>query len=407
MKKQKLCFVIPALGSGGAEKSLLSLLATLDFSRYEVDLFLLTQEPGLFFPLLRPEVNLLPIPETLKQWQRPLLHALAHFLRRGRIDLLWARLCFSLVIFLEKKSVHAEQRAWRYYRAAIPPLTGQYDAVIGYLEKTSIYLAVDRVDAPVKIGWIHTEYNKMGMDPRLDRPYFAQLDALVSISEQCCDTLRQTFPEQARKVRLVRNIFSTRLITTMAAEAASFPDADFAGQRILSIGRLTQLKGFDLAIGALAQLRAAGIAVRWYVIGVGPEEQRLRAQIAARGLGDDFLLLGEYANPYPLLARADIYAQPSRYEGRSIAVDEARVLHKPILVADFSTAAEQTTHGVDGLIVPGTVAGIAEGLRTLLTDRALAASFTQHLAAMRHGTEEEIEKVYALLETHPAPKFQT
>ena len=54
--KKKLLFVLPSLVSGGAEKSLVSLLQTIDSSRYDVDLFLFRRE-GLFLPLVPPFVR--------------------------------------------------------------------------------------------------------------------------------------------------------------------------------------------------------------------------------------------------------------------------------------------------------------------------------------------------------------
>ena len=92
-----------------------------------------------------------------------------------------------------------------------------------------------------------------------------------------------------------------------------------------------------------------------------------------------------------------MYLQPSRFEGKSIAVDEAMVLCKPILLTDFSTAADQVTSGENGLIVPMTPEGIAEGLEKLLTDGELRQRFHDALEAEDYTNENEIEKVYSLI----------
>ena len=63
--KKKLLFVMESLGIGGAEKSLVTLLSQLDYSKYEVDLFLF-QIKGEFLYLIPPEVNLLKVPNDFK-----------------------------------------------------------------------------------------------------------------------------------------------------------------------------------------------------------------------------------------------------------------------------------------------------------------------------------------------------
>ena len=65
-------------------------------------------------------------------------------------------------------------------------------------------------------------------------------------------------------------------------------------------------------------------------------------------LQDHFILLGMKENPYPYIKEADIYVQPSRFEGKSIAIDEAKILQKPIVVTNFSTAKDQIKNQENG-----------------------------------------------------------
>ena len=150
-------------------------------------------------------------------------------------------------------------------------------------------------------------------------------------------------------------------------------------------------------------MKKRGYSFRWYIIGVGPEEEDLRMQREQLRLEDTVFFLGEQANPYPFLRACDIYAQPSRFEGKSIAVDEAMVMARPILLTNFSTAADQIDSEKNGLIVPMTPEGIAEGLQRLLSDPKLRERFTAALAAQDYTNEKEIEKLYALINGTPFP----
>jgi glycosyltransferase involved in cell wall biosynthesis len=235
------------------------------------------------------------------------------------------------------------------------------------------------------------------MDPRFDVRYFERLDEIVTVSEECAQILKQRFPKQSAKVKTIYNIVSPKVIHAMVnKEQMAMYERQKDETVILSIGRLHHQKGFELAIEACARLTALGYRVRWYIIGEGEERERLTALIRQHGLEERFILLGLKANPYPYLQQADVYAQPSRFEGKSIAIDEAKILHKPIVVTDFSTAKDQITDGVDGLIVAMDPESIAAGIARLIDDRDATGRLTEHLSRQRLGTEDEIYKLYKL-----------
>ena len=96
--KKKLLFVIPNLGAGGAEKSLVNLLNELDYSIYEVDLFLFSKS-GLFFHQLPPQVNVVEPHADFKIFQNTLLKSLFVFLMKGKISLLIIRFLFFTTAF--------------------------------------------------------------------------------------------------------------------------------------------------------------------------------------------------------------------------------------------------------------------------------------------------------------------
>jgi len=396
--KKRLLFIIPSLSSGGGERSLVNLLNHLDYSAYEVDLFLLSRE-GLFERYLPAEVNVLPLPEPYRLFSLPLLRSLARLAARGRIRLACNRLLYSVRHRFRRNAAVREQYNWKYLSAALPRFGGRYDAAIGYLEKTSTYICVDKADAGKKIGWIHIDYDKMGMDAAFDRDYFRRLDRIVTVSEECAAVLHNRFPEFRPKIGVIYNIVSPALIRRLADEDVSEGPAKQAGEVVIvSIGRLHPQKNFELAVEACRELVERGHNVRWNVIGEGDERERLTRLIAANGLADRFRLLGLRANPYPYLRQADIYVQTSRYEGKSIAIDEAKIMGKPIVVTNFSTAKDQIRDGCEGLVVEMNARAVAAGVERLIVDERLRLELCRNLSALRLGTEQEIEKLYRLLD---------
>ena len=397
MRKRKLLFIMPNLAAGGGEKALVNLLGQLDYERYDVDLFLLDHS-GLFLDLLPSRVRLLPLPERYERFRQSCLRAAASSLRAGDAATAACRILYAVRSRIGRTSAVREQYGWRYLRRALASaVPGRYDAAIGFLEKTSTYFCVDLVQAKRKIGWIHIDYDRLGMDPAFDEPYFGKLDHLVTVSEECAAVLKMRFPRHRDKIRVIRNIVSPRTVRRMAGAETG----DLYGRRegetiIVSVGRLHPQKGFDLAIDACALLVGQGRRVRWFVLGEGDERERLEQRIRERGLEEHFVLLGVKANPYPYMRQADIYAHPSRLEGRPIAVDEAKMLGLPILVTDYRTAGSQIAHGENGLIAATEPRAIADGIARLMDDPALRERLRRNLAAEPLGTEDEVRKFDAL-----------
>jgi len=399
VRKKKLLFIMPGLAAGGGEKALVNLLGRLDYGRYDVDLFLL-DNGGLFMDLLPPDVRVLPWPGRYERFRQPCLRSVLSSLRAGDAPLAASRLLYAARARIGPTSAVREQYGWRHLRRAlVSAVPGRYDAAIGFLEKTSTYFCVDLARAERKIGWIHIDYDRLGMDPAFDEPYFGKLDHLVTVSEECASVLKMRFPRHREKVRVIRNIVSPSVVRKMA-EAEK---GDLYGRRegetiIVSVGRLHPQKGFDLAIDACALLVKRGRNVRWFVLGEGDERERLEKRIRELGLEGRFVLLGVKANPYPYMRQADLYVQPSRFEGKPIAVDEAKMLGLPILVTDYRAASGQIAHGVNGLIAAMEPGAIAAGIERLMDEPELRERLRRNLAQEPLGTEDEVRKFEALLE---------
>ncbi|WP_026694382.1 glycosyltransferase [Peribacillus kribbensis] len=395
--KKNLLFVIPGLSAGGGEKSLVSLLNQLDFNLYNVDLFLLNHD-GIFMDLIPREVNILPLPKDYKIFSMPFHKSIFKFLIHGRILLSYYRTLFSVNNKKTKNESLKEQDNWKYLSKALSCLDKNYDVAVGFLEKTSTYFCVEKVKADKKIGWVHIDYNKLGMDPNYDIRYFNKLNHIVTVSEECANILREKFPTEQNKVRVIHNIVSPAAIKMMADENSSNVFNKKSNEIIiLSIGRLHYQKGFELAIGACKNLVELGYKIKWHVIGEGEERTKLTGLINKYNLQDHFILLGVKPNPYPYIKQADIFVMTSRFEGKSIAIDEAKILNKPIVVTNYPTARDQLQTGIDGLIVDMDPKDISKGIEKLIKEKSYREQIISALATQHLGTEDEIKKFYQII----------
>ena len=101
---------------------------------------------------------------------------------------------------------------------------------------------------------------------------------------------------------------------------------------------------------AINLLIKKGLNIKWYLIGAGNMEYDLKRMVSEKNLEDKVTFLGLKENPYPYIRHADIYIQSSKFEGKSISIDEAKILCKPIIITNFRTAKSHICDNVNGLI---------------------------------------------------------
>jgi len=392
--KKKILFVMPSLRAGGAEKCLVNLLNEFDYNKYEVDLLLLNKT-GIFLKLLTLEVAILTLQDDFAIFSKNPITSFFTFLGKGKFSLAYSRIAFTFKNrFIKNKGI-AEQYSWKDLKKAIPKGQKEYDVAIGFLEKTAIYLTVDCISAKKKIGFINNDYAMLKLDAVFDEPYFKQLEYLFTVSESCEVVLKATFPDLKSKIKMMYNILSEKVIQNLAVEKTKGLDTEI---NLVTLGRLSQQKGFDLAIIAAAILVKKGYNFKWYILGEGEERSALEQLIKENNLSNNFILLGIKENPYPYINNSTIYVQPSRFEGKSLAIDEAKILHKPILVTNFTSAKDQIESGVNGLIVPLSEEAIADGIIELVKNQELRNTFISNLKKQNYGTESEIEKLYQIID---------
>ena len=386
---KKVLFVIYSLGFGGAERSLVNLLHELPKDRYEVDLLMFQRKNG-FLQQVPAWVNILETPEAAAKLYGPLKKAGKYALPKGAGKL------FSLLLRRTRKS----QAAWRWkhvFTRLIPDLEKCYDVAVAYVGSEIQYYVADHVRADRKIVFIHNDYRTAGYSSKDDEPYFAKMDAIVSISKGCVDVLKEEFPQYAEKMMYLENITSSAVVRERAME--SVPE-EYEGDvhHILSVGRLWPQKGFDYAIDAAALLKKAGVPFRWYVVGEGSLRDELEKQLADNDLQEEFRLLGTRSNPYPYMQGCDVLVQSSRYEGKSVVLDEAKMLCKPIVATAYPTVADQVADGKEGIVVEMSAQGVAEGVMRMLQDKTLREGIVAYLSAHEYGNQAEVEKYMKLLD---------
>lgn len=386
MSRPTILFLISNLESGGVSKSMVSLLNTIDRRHYNVSLWI-GNPTGLFYDMLPKDI--IQITDSRISWLLNGLNGILPLLSHGHILLAMGNL-FRMFVSCFNKGL----AGWILSRL-MPVITKQeYDLIVDYNGQHQLYYMIDRLCGKKKATFFHSDYSKWPYYYKVDRKYFPKTDRIFTISDTCVNALMDYFPEERRKICLMENISSIRLIK----ELANVTIDDFQGDiRLLTVGHVCHNKGSDLAIEAANILKKKGISFKWYFI--GNIDENFQTLIDSLDIGDRITFLGLKANPYPYLRQATIYVHPSLFEGKSIALDEAKILCKPIVVTDFTTVNDQFEDRVNASICKMTPEDIADSIHELLLDDTLRNSYVQYLMEHIIDNSGEVDKLYHLLES--------
>lgn len=395
--KKRLFISMHYMEIGGAESALIGLLQSIDYTRYDVDLFLHAHR-GEMMQFIPKEVNLLP---EIKEY--------AHIecsMKQALLDGCWGVLYGRLKAkwqfhnYLRRNGLSESVASFQYVANNVSPYLsvlhkyGEYDLAVSFLNPHN-YI-IDKVLAKIKICWIHTDYTQIDINIEQELPIWSAYDHVISISPDVTKAFLQVFPSLKDKIVEMENILFTEFIRKRAVEFDASGELTGDGMKILSVGRFCEAKNYDNVPDICRRIREQGINLRWFLIGYG-DDSLIRQRIHEASMEDYVIILGKRSNPYPYINACDIYAQPSRYEGKSVTVHEAQILCKPVVITNYTTASSQIQDGIDGRIVAMDNERCAKGIADFILDKKLQLRIVDYLQTHDYGNEKEIEKLYKII----------
>lgn len=384
-ERKKILFLIGSLDSGGVSKSMVSLLNTIDRQKYEVSLWV-GSPSGIFYDLLPQDIRLLSderISLLLKGTS-----GLLSLLKQGYFFLFLGNL-FRLFLACFNKGY----AGWILSKLMPVIVNIEYDMIVDYNGQHQLYYMVDKLKGKKKVTFFHSDYSKWPYYYQVDKKYYSRVSYIYSISDVCVDSLKKYFPSQINKIGLIENISSPILINKLS----ELPIDDFEGNiKLLTLGHICKSKGLDLAIKSAAILKRKGLCFKWFFL--GKEIENFHDLIEKLDLTNEIIYLGMRTNPYPYLKLADLYIHPSRFEGKSIALDEAKILCKPIVVTNFSTVRDQFENRVNASICEMTPESLSDAIIELLVNEKLRIKYQTYLSDHLVDNSNEIDKLYKIIE---------
>lgn len=390
--RKKVLMIVGTMQSGGVSKSMINLLNAWDCVQYDTTLLLCCKSGDVFSKY---------IPSGVRVVYNPVIESVMRGWRGMRMIAAEANLSFLKKLYLIAGiglrlilSKFSKPMAARLIAKMMPVVSKEeYDLIVDYGGQQLLYYMVDKLRGKYKVSFFHSDYAKWPYYYAADRKYYPQVDAIFTISPQCVLSLKRYFPECTEKIHLMENISTPSIIQRLSADSVIIPKHRFT---LATLGHVWYNKGIDLAIEAADILNKKGIDFLWIFIGAVKEPKWVE-EVGYRGLADAFLFTGIQSNPYPYLAKVDIYVHPSRFEGKSIAIDEAKIMCKPIVATNFSTVADQLTDGINASICEMRGSALAEKIECLFNNSTLCRRYSDELHNHIIDNSTEVKKLYAFL----------
>lgn len=386
--KKRILFVSHALGKGGSSKALIALLEKLDYDKADVTLKLLAPVGSLRESL----------PEPVKVSYQDSWHDYLSLWK-----LAWKKRVFWLYLADKILNLCHVSHGYAFYQKIIdaclsvePEDSEPWDIAVAASELLPTYYVAERVtNAKKKAAWLHSDYQAMKTDAGIDRRYYDRLDTVVAVHMDCVTSFCSVFPEYRQKTVMIENIIPEQSIRRMAEEENVQMDG---GINLLTVSRLSlPSKRMDRAVHVCRCLVDAGLPVKWYYVGDGPDRKKTERLIAKNHLKDRFILLGEKENPYPYMRQADLFVLLSQYEGKPLAVTEAMLLGCPVVVTEYRSAREQVPE-TWGYVIPNQEQGLEAAVLEIVTDSAAIAEKKRALKSFGVDNRPALQQLDRLLQ---------
>lgn len=351
MKKMKLLFVISNTSIGGPQKSLLALLDKINYDKYNVDVLVLNPG-GKLLDYFNENINIIIVEKIVTALTLPkekLFDSLFFMLKNMKFKMFFDSLVSVLKHVFFKKNMNQErQKNWVRNKKYLSKIDKEYDISFGILG-LSTYFLVDLVQSTKKFHWIRSDTRILKRNELIDSKYYKQLDGFIAVSNETSNIFEDIYPFSKGKMNVLYNYIPHTYYENLPYDN-SLMKVPSKIIKLLTISRLDPLKGLDLAVEACKYLINMGYNIKWFILGDGKYRKDIETLIDKHKMAEYFVLLGFQLNTLAFIEDADIVVHPSRTEGKSNAVDEAKFIGKPIVVTRYDTVKEQIEDEVTGLI---------------------------------------------------------
>ena len=364
MSKRKVLIVVHQLNLGGVQKALISALNAIDYSQNEVTLYIRKDRTDLLSQVNKNVSKIIINKDNTKYYRKPYA--------------IWLQLLQKIHYSenrQQKLNQYMTQSQMRYEKMHYFSDDFEYDVAISYIQSLTAQFVAENIKAKRKVMFFHgstDEYHEV------NERIMSQYEKVYCVSKGAQEEVKSFYPQFADKIDCIEYYVDAE---SVRAKAELFvPDYPKDKLILCSCGRITPVKGFDLAVGAAEILKQQGLVFKWYIVGDGIDRAKIEKLIDDKGLSDYIEITGLQDNPYPYIKHCDIYVQPSYEESYGLTIIEAQILKKPVVSTATVGGKSILLNGKTGLLAEISPESLAETIEKLNDDKKLQDTIKQNLA---------------------------
>ena len=387
MQMKKIAFFVQWMLYGGVENALIALTKELKRKGNDITIYVITNK-GDFINKIPKDIHLKLIPMDNNIRINIPVGGTKITVRNHIVE---KQYIFALKFILKHQFNTKRFAELNVALQKIPTLNSEYDIAVNFHMHSPflVWYLSERVNANKKYTWIHNDLETTHYDIRKLKRYLNFIDNFFAVSHKIVNEFNYLLPEYKNKIQTAINIVP---VNEIKEKADKFYPQEFSNVEkntviLLTVGRLEEQKGYDIAIEVCEKIIKEGFKIQWFVLGEGTQKHFIEKEIKRKNIENYFHLLGTRMNPYPYFKNCDIYVQTSKHEGYVTTITEAKLFNCPIVCTDVSGAREQLKDGVNGDIAEITVESVYQKLYSLLLDQQRQCSYSFELSKETNTSE--------------------
>lgn len=247
-----------------------------------------------------------------------------------------------------------------------------------------------------KIAWVRCDYNRIFERNNYKKEYFYySYNSIVCVAEETYKHFIAIYPEYEAKTYRIPNPQDRDFLIGRAQQQENESRFDNSKYTIVSVGRLAPVKRFEHIAYISKQLVEQGHDFRWYIIGDGSERDKIKQSIIQNNVGDYVIMLGAKTNPHYYIKNSDLYVCLSLSEACPRVINEAKVLHIPVISTDFDTAHEFIESENNGIICK--IEDMANNIHRMMTDIDLKNKVIENLEYFHFDNTQILNQIESIL----------
>lgn len=383
---KKILLVLPSFTHGGTIRVAQSLVELIDKNKYDVHICALQHNGDLksLFKdcfILNENINLsvnISLSSVLKR---------VSFVKKILAVLFYM---FGKVFYRNKHNLYAKvgRKIQKKYN---------YDVIIAFQEgiTTEVVSSFENVR---KIAWIHCDYSRYKSLTNKDEfEIYNKFEKIVCVSTFTKKAFDKEIPNLSHKSCAIHNLMDSNYIINKSLETNPNNEELFDCFSIVSVGRMDPVKQFNLIPKIASKIKENGLKFKWFIIGDGGiEKDIIKEEIEKFNLEDTVIMVGALENPYNYMVNSDLLVCLSSSEACPNVINEARILHIPILTNNFGSVNEYVENNFNGIIIENNE--MADYIVKLITDNSIIASIKDNINEFVYENDYIIKQICELME---------